>query len=96
MSAVSDGTMRCPIPSPDDLPCQKLIPKGWTADEGHSGGHWWQSDESFTAMLTSHYDASRALRGLPYSVHAPSDCPGPPTCIRVGDTVITREPEVEP
>ena len=63
---------------------------------GHGGGHWWESDENFTARLTGHYDATRALSGLPYGVHAPEDCPGPPTCVQIGGNVITMEPEVEP
>lgn len=62
--AVSDGTMPCPVPSPTGPPCSKKIPAGWTADEGHSGGH---------------YDASAALAGLPFEGHSPEDCrPGCP------------------
>lgn len=77
----SDGTMRCPVPDPDNgLPCQKRIPVGWTADQGHGGGHWWQDDESFERMQTAHYDAKALLSGQPTGMHDPEDCPGSPTC----------------
>ena len=79
---LSDGTMRCPAPSDTGLPCQKRIPQGWTADEGHSGGHWWESDAHREFMDTAHYDAELLLSGLPFEAHSPADCPGAPKCLR--------------
>lgn len=82
-AAISDGTMPCPVPHPDgiDAPCTKTIPKGWTADEGHGGGHCWMSPkvrESFDR--DDHYDAHAALSGQPFSFHRAEDCPGRPEC----------------
>jgi hypothetical protein len=79
-TTTSDGTMPCPVPSPDGKPCVKRIPAGWTADEGHGGGHWWQSPETSKALERGHYDAAAAISGLPFAIHQPEDCPGPPEC----------------
>ena len=71
----SDGTMPCPVRSPGSgLPCSKHIPRGWTAGEGHGGGHWWVSPETAEAMHTGHYDARAALAGEPFTIHQPEDC----------------------
>lgn len=56
--------MPCPEPSPTGLPCSKKIPAGWTAEEGHSGGHFWASAETLAVFDGGHYDASAALAGL--------------------------------
>lgn len=53
---ISDGTMPCPVPSSQGLPCTHTIPAGGTADEGYGGGH---------------YDATAALSGLPFEDHLP-------------------------
>jgi hypothetical protein len=88
MTAVSDGTMPCPVPSPGDgAPCSKRIPKGWTADEGHGGGHWWIWPKDQARMDSGHFDARAALSMQPFSVHQPADChPGcdqwPGTAVR--------------
>jgi hypothetical protein len=81
--AVSDGTMRCPVPDPEGKgrPCQKRIPVGWRAEEGHGGGHSWQSDASAAAMRTGHFDARALLAGERFTVHQPEDCPGAPDCV---------------
>jgi len=78
---ISDGTMPCPVPSPDHgLPCRRKIPAGWTADEGHGGGHWWSSDRTEAILSGGHYDASLALSGQPFEGHLPSECT--PDCPR--------------
>lgn len=77
---VSDGTMRCPVPSESGLPCVKRIPKGWTADMGHGGGHYWIHPDTQQAMERGHYDATAVLAGQPFTIHQPEDCPGPPEC----------------
>ena len=84
---VSDGKMRCPV-TRDGLPCQKHIPKGWTVSEGHGGGHWFQTDESFASMFMAgaHYDATAALSGQPFTPHTPADCPDLQECRRKGWT----------
>ena len=79
-TATSDGTMACPVPSPSGLPCVKRIPQGWTADEGHGGGHWWESPETSRALERGHYDATAAISGQPFTIHQPEECPGPPEC----------------
>lgn len=73
---VSDGTMPCPVPHPDgkDMPCCKKIPKGWTADEGHGGGHMWMSAATEALLDVGHFDARAALSGLPFGAHDPADC----------------------
>lgn len=76
---ISDGSMACPVPGPNDLPCIKKIPVGWTASEGHSGGHMWMSAETEAIFDGGHYDASAALAGAPFEGHLPQDCkPGCP------------------
>lgn len=78
---VSDGTMPCPVPSSNGLPCIKMIPAGWTADEGHGGGHWWESPETTAAVEAgAHFDAVRLMAGLPTALHMPTDCT--PECPR--------------
>lgn len=79
---VSDGTMPCPVPSPTGLPCTKTIPAGWTADEGHGGGHFWISPEGSDALANQHYDAGALLAGQPVQFHKPEDCH--PGCWRWG------------
>src|SRR4051812_18140031 len=59
---VSDGTLPCPE-SHNGIPCQKRLPEGWHENEGHSGGHWFQSNELAEAMRTGTYDARAALAG---------------------------------
>jgi hypothetical protein len=77
---ISDGTMACPVPNPDNGdPCIKKIPQGWTADEGHGGGHMWMSPKTEAIFAGGHYDASAALAGVPFEGHLPEDCyPGCP------------------
>lgn len=83
---VSDGTMPCPVPHPDgvDAPCAKTIPEGWTADEGHGGGHFWISAESRRFMDTAHYDLRDTLSFRPMQTHEIEDCN--PYCPRWDDT----------
>lgn len=83
-SEVSDGTMPCPVPSPDTgNPCTKGIPPGWTADEGHGGGHFWQDPVITKALVAgAHYDAARALTGLSTKWHMAADCT--PDCWKWG------------
>lgn len=87
---VSDGTLPCPVPSPGGLPCVKRIPKGWTADEGHGGGHFWTSPEIAQALERGHYDAKAALAGQPFTIHQPEDCT--PACLQwsAGMSAVTR------
>jgi hypothetical protein len=81
-AALSDGTMPCPVPSPDSgNPCIKSIPQGWAADEGHPGGHWWESPAATAAHARGvHYDAALFLSGQPTPFHEPADCT--PACLR--------------
>jgi hypothetical protein len=75
--AVSDGTMPCPVPHPDgdaDKPCSKKIPNGWTAGDGHGGGHMWMSAATKALLDSGHYDATAAIAGPPFSTHDPADC----------------------
>lgn len=75
----SDGTMPCPVPSTTGLPCSKTIPPGWTADEGHGGGHFWVGPELDAILTGGHYDATAAMSGQPFAGHLPEDCfPGCP------------------
>jgi hypothetical protein len=76
---VSDGTMRCPE-AHEGMPCQKRIPNGWTASEGHAGGHWFQHDDSYSRIGTDHYDRGLLLSGQPTPRHRPEDCPDPVGC----------------
>lgn len=71
---VSDGTMPCPVASPDGLPCTKTIVRGWTAEEGHGGGHFWISAKGKAVLDGGHYDATALISGLPAKVHQPEDC----------------------
>lgn len=81
-TAVSDGTMPCPVPSPySSHPCIKKIPRGWAENEGHPGGHWWQAPEITAAEARGvHYDAGQLLSGQPTPWHEPEDCT--PECLR--------------
>jgi hypothetical protein len=87
---LSDGSMSCPVPHPDadpDKPCVKKIPAGWTADEGHAGGHMWMSAETAAILDSGHYDSIAAVSGLPFSAHDPDDCS--PPCPRFYDRKAT-------
>ncbi|RKR92664.1 hypothetical protein BDK92_7140 [Micromonospora pisi] len=75
-TSTNENPLPCPVASPDGLPCRKPIPKGWTADEGHAGGHFWMSDAAFAIVAGGHFDASAALAGVPFTGHLPEDCPG--------------------
>jgi len=79
VSTISDGTMPCPVPSPDGLPCTKTIPDGWTPEEGHGGGHFWMSPEGAAVLDSGHYDVVALISGRPAEHHDPEDChPGCP------------------
>ncbi len=85
-ATVSDGTMPCPVPDPDgnpELACNRLIPAGWTAEEGHPGGHWWLDRATDELLRSGHFDATAALSGLPFGPHDPADCT--PSCPRFWD-----------
>lgn len=82
ITAISDGTMPCPVPSPGGLPCVKHIPHGWTAGMGHGGGHFWISPEISQAMDRGHFDATAALAGESFAIHQPGDCT--PECLYYG------------
>ncbi|GAA4208992.1 hypothetical protein GCM10022252_74860 [Streptosporangium oxazolinicum] len=85
MSLISDGTMPCPVPSPNGLPCSKTIPSGWAAEEGHGGGHFWVGPELDAIFAGGHYDARAALAGQPFEGHLPENCfPGCPYIPLVG------------
>jgi hypothetical protein len=62
----------------------KRIPEGWTADEGHGGGHFWISPRTSQALDRGHYDATAALAGQPFTIHQPGDCT--PGCPQYGVT----------
>src|SRR5579859_616363 len=81
---VSDGTLPCPVQSPGGLPCVKHIPRGWTASEGHGGGHFWMAPEVRAALdRGDHYDATAAISGQPFSFHRAEDCA--PGCLQYRD-----------
>jgi hypothetical protein len=82
VDVLSDGTMPCPVASPDGVACTKRIPAGWTADEGHSGGHFWASAEALDALENQHYDSVALISGQPAEFHRPQDCH--PGCWRWG------------
>ncbi len=74
---VSDGTMPCPVPHPDGAPqltCRKKIPTGWSADEGHPGGHFWLDEATDELLRSGHFNAKAALSGEPFGPHDPADC----------------------
>jgi hypothetical protein len=72
---LSDGTMPCPVRGPESgLSCTKKIPNGWTADEGHGGGHFWISDRWSAILDGGHYDAKALISGLPADGHLPEEC----------------------
>lgn len=79
----SDDAMPCPVLHPDglDAPCSKTVPKGWTASEGHGGGHCWMSAETAAILDGGHYDARALLAGEPADTHDPADCG--PDCLRL-------------
>lgn len=85
---ISDGTLPCPVPSPGGLPCVKRIPRGWTAGEGHGGGHFWMSAETEHALERGHYDATATLAGQPFTIHQPEDCT--PVCPHYPCPSLTR------
>lgn len=88
---VSDGAMPCPVPHPDGIPdssCSKKIPRGWTADEGHPGGHWWIGEQTVEFLRTGHYDNRALLAGEPFGPHDPADCH--PYCPRFWDEANRR------
>ncbi|MCG8971774.1 hypothetical protein [Streptomyces sp. CL12-4] len=73
---ISDGTMPCPVPAPETgHPCVKRIPQGWTAAEGHGGGHFWQAPKvAELEARGAHYDPGTLLSGQPTPWHLPNDC----------------------
>src|SRR5690606_21223373 len=66
--------MPCPVPGPNGLPCIKRIPTGWTAPEGHGGGHVWASERAQAILNGGHYDATAAPSGQPFEGHLPEEC----------------------
>lgn len=71
---VSDGTTLCPVPHPggdSTMRCCKQIPKGWTADEGHAGGHMWMTAETAALFDSGNYDAVAAISGQPFGPRQP-------------------------
>lgn len=85
MEPISDGTMPCPVPAPETgHPCVKPIPKGWTAAEGHGGGHFWQSPRvAELEACGAHYDPGSLLSGQATPWHEPKDCT--PACWKWSD-----------
>ena len=82
---ISDGTLPCPIPSPDTgHPCVKPVHPGWTPSEGHGGGHFWRAPKVAELEPAGvHYDAGRLLPGQPTPYHLPKDCT--PNCWKWSD-----------
>lgn len=75
-AAVSDGTLRCPA-AVDGLVCRKHIPAGWTADDGHSGGHVFASDQTWEILQRGHFDATALISGAQTEAHLPERCSTP-------------------
>ncbi len=75
-TSTAENPLPCPVPSPTGTPCTKTIPPGWTADEGHAGGHFWADKQTVEILAGGHYDATAALSGEPFVGHVPVDCPG--------------------
>lgn len=73
---ISDGTMPCPVPSPDTgYPCTKPIHPGWTPSEGHGGGHFWKAPKVVELEEAGvHFDAGSLLAGKPTPYHLPENC----------------------
>ncbi|MGY4934830.1 hypothetical protein ACWD7T_27710 [Streptomyces sp. 900116325] len=73
---ISDGSMPCPIPSPDTgHPCTKPVHPGWTPSEGHGGGHFWQSPKAAELEASgAHIDYRALLSGQPAEHHMPENC----------------------
>ena len=71
---VSDGTLPCPVLSPDGLPCTKTIPEGWAPEEGHGGGHFWISTQGAAILDSGHYDVVALISGQPAASHSPKEC----------------------
>ncbi|MER6109329.1 hypothetical protein [Streptomyces hirsutus] len=73
---ISDGTLPCPIPSPDTgHPCVKPVHPGWTPSEGHGGGHFWQSPKVTELEKAGvHRDYRALLSGQPAKYHLPENC----------------------
>jgi hypothetical protein len=65
----------CPAPSPDGMPCARIIPAGWAIGDGHPGGHVWMSPDTQDLLDRGHYDPTAALAGQPFAAHLPEDCP---------------------
>lgn len=74
--STAENRLPCPVRTPEGLPCTKKIPIGWTADEGHGGGHFWMSPEVAEILEGGHYDSVAAMSGRPFAWHLPEDCPG--------------------
>lgn len=75
--STAERPLSCPVPGPEGQPCIKKIPAGWTADEGHAGGHFWANTRAKAILDGGHYDATAALSGQPFDGHLPEECPGP-------------------
>ncbi|MFI1532080.1 hypothetical protein [Streptomyces griseus] len=73
---ISDGTLQCPVPSPDTgHPCVKPVHRGWTPSEGHGGGHFWKAPKvTELEEAGMHYDAGSLLAGKPTPYHLPENC----------------------
>jgi hypothetical protein len=68
----------------DCPPCTKTIHKGWRENEGHAGGHWFETPEDREFFRTAHYDIIAMASGLPFTPHTPEDCPDPWECHEKG------------
>jgi hypothetical protein len=80
---ISDGTLPCPV-THNGKPCTKTIHKGWRENEGHAGGHWFETPEDREFFRTAHYDIIAMASGLPFTPHTPEDCPDPWECHEKG------------
>lgn len=74
--STADHPLPCPVPSPSGQPCVKPTPSGWTAEDGHAGGHMWMDDRTKRILDGGHYDATAALSGQPFEGHLPEECNG--------------------
>lgn len=75
--STADNPIPCPVTSPGaGNPCTKTIPPGWTADEGHGGGHFWVDPHTKAILDGGHYDSVAAISMRPFDGHLPEDCPG--------------------
>lgn len=71
-----ENPLPCPERSPAGVACTKTIPPGWTAAEGHAGGHFWVAEPLLLIMRGGHYDTAAAVSGQQFDGHLPADCPG--------------------